>query len=237
MDNNKKYFTIGELVDYLKKTYPDISSSKLRFLESRGLLNPGRADNKYRVYDSQDIKKINFILKMQKDYYMPLDVVKEKLDTVDFSSQPDESKAIKEMQLKLGEQFEELEPKSLSLGEAADKYSISASYINELVEDSIIETKKDGERDIIASEDLEIIKIAAQLEKYGIHIKHLKMFDNFATRHASFIQQIVLPLFLSSNKESHRNGQKILNQLDSLLSNLYNLLVKRKNREFLDKHK
>ncbi|MDZ7838107.1 MAG: MerR family transcriptional regulator [Actinomycetota bacterium] len=215
MEDNKQHLTIGELVEKLKEVYPDISSSKLRFLESRGLINPDRADNKYRIYSALDIKKINFILKMQKEYYMPLDVVKEKIETVDFSTQTDENKVLKDMQLKLGEQYGEAEPKSLTLGEAADKYSISASYINELVENNVIETQKEGERDMISSDDLDVIKIAAQLEKYGIHIKHLKMFDNFANRHSSFIQQIVLPLFLSSSKESHKNGQKIMSQLDS----------------------
>jgi len=237
MGPGKKYLTIGELVSKLKKIYPDLSSSKLRFLESKGLINPSRAENKYRVYSREDVRKITFILKMQKDYYMPLEVIKEKLSAMDFALQKEDDKALKDIQLKLGESFEGFEPKTLTVEEAAKKYKVSLSYINELIEGSIIDSTQDGEKRVLGREDIEIIKFAVELKKFGIQVKHLKMFDNFSTRHASFMQQIVLPLVLSSNKGSHKNGIKILNQLESNLENFHTLLVKKKNRKFLEKHK
>ena len=74
----KKHLTIGKVVKNLKKIYPDLTNSKLRFLESEGLLKPKRASNRYRIYYREDIEKLNFILKMQRDLYMPLEVIKEK---------------------------------------------------------------------------------------------------------------------------------------------------------------
>ncbi|MGM0365462.1 MAG: MerR family transcriptional regulator [Actinomycetota bacterium] len=237
MAPDKKYLTIGELVSRLKKIYPDISSSKLRFLESKGLLNPGRAENKYRIYSREDVKKITFILKMQKDYYMPLEVIKEKLSSINFDFQKEDNKAIKDIQLKLGEDFSGLEPKSLTVEEAAERYNVTPTYINELIEGNIIDSSEEGEQKVIGNEDIELIKLAVELKEYGIQAKHLKMFDNFSTRHASFMQQIVLPLILSSNKGSHKKGLKILNQIEANVENFHNLLVKKKNRKFLEKHK
>ncbi len=233
----KNYLTIGELVKKLKSLYPDISSSKLRFLESKGLINPDRASNKYRIYSREDVEKINFILKMQKEYFMPLEVIKEKLSTVDFKKIDEKNNALQDIQLKLGEEFKDFKPKSLTLEEVVEKFKLPSSYINELIEYNIVEVKEEGEQKIISGEDIELIKIIKELENYGIHARHLKLFDNFASRHASFIQQIVLPLLLSANKGSHKKAKKVLESLESFLKDFHSILVKKKNKKFLKKHK
>ncbi len=237
MTTGKNYLTIGELVEKLKKLYPDISSSKLRFLELKGLVNPRRSENKYRIYSREDVRKITFILKMQKDYYMPLEVIKEKLSSMDFNFRKEDKYVLKDIQLRLGEDFGGFEPKSLTLEEAAERFKVSPSYIKELMEACLIDSSEKEEKVIISSEDIEIIKLAVELKQYGIYVKHLRMFDNFSTRHASFIQQIVLPLILSSNKGAHKKGKQILNKLESSIQNLHTLLVEKKNRKFLEKHK
>ena len=102
-DNKKSFLTIGELVKNFKKYYPDLTSSKLRFLESKGLIAPKRADNKYRVFFKNDIRKINLILRMQKDYFLPLEVIKEKLDIINLENvKNDKDKGVlKELQTNL----------------------------------------------------------------------------------------------------------------------------------------
>ena len=67
-EKEKKYLTIGKAVKKLKKLYPGLTGSKLRFLESEGLISPKRASNKYRIFYKEDIERLNFILKMQKDF-------------------------------------------------------------------------------------------------------------------------------------------------------------------------
>ena len=106
-ETRKSYFTIGELVGKFKKYYPDLTSSKLRFLESKGLIVPKRADNKYRVYFKNDVAKINLILKMQKDFFMPLEIIREKLQAIDFENidkaEKNDKGALKELQSNLEE--------------------------------------------------------------------------------------------------------------------------------------
>ncbi len=132
---------IGRLIKELKKTYPNISSSKLRFLESQGLINPKRALNKYRVYTKSDIKKINFILKIQKDFYLPLDIIKEKINSKEFKEYIKNGKSIENMQLDLGKEFKEIQKsKMLTLDELKKKLKLSQSFINDLIDYNFIES-------------------------------------------------------------------------------------------------
>lgn len=234
----EKYLTIGKLVKNLKKTFPGLTSSKLRFLESKGLITPSRSTNKYREYHIRDLKKISFILKMQKDFYMPLNVIKEKLKTRQYRDYLNGGKEFKNLQLRLGE---ELKPgtklKAYSLDEIKKKIKISPGSLNELIENGILDWREENGKYLIQNEDLEIIKMYVELSKYGIKVKHLKIFENFAGRHASFIQQIILPFLLSSNKESHKRALKVIKRLERNLCDFHELLLIKENRKFLEKHK
>ena len=235
--SNKSYITIGELVKKFNKYYPDLTRSKLRFLELKGLILPKRSENKYRIYFKDDVKKIYFILKMQKDYYMPLEVIKKKLGSVDFKKISRDEKFFKGMQLKLGEKFKPYKSESLSIDSLKKKYKLSQTFVDDLLENSIVDLKEEDGKYIIDIEDIEIIKILGELSKFGIQVRHLKLFENFASRHSLFIQQIILPLLKSSSKKSHRKASKLMSQLEENLCNIHSLLVKRKNRKFLEKYK
>lgn len=234
----KKYLTIGKVVKNLKKIYPDLTNSKLRFLESEGLLSPKRASNKYRTYYKEDIEKLNFILKAQKDLYMPLEVIKEKLKSRSLKKFISDGKPIESLQLKLGEEIKpECAPKLLSMEDMSKKFKLSQSFINGLVENEIFDWSEEDGKYIIDSNDAEILKRASELSKYGIQAKHLKLFENFASRHSSFIQQIVFPLLMSGKKDTHARAAKIVNKLERMLCDFQELMVKKENKKFLEKHK
>jgi len=242
MSETKKYkpesLTIGRLIKKLKKVYPDLTGSKLRFLESQGLIVPKRALNKYRVYYREDIEKIDFILKMQKEFYLPLEIIKEKLKSKEFKNYLESGKDLKNLQLKLGEEFkQEHQEKYYTIEELKKKLKLSQSFIEELLDHDLVEWKTDNGNSVINGDDIEIIKMAIELSKYGIHIKHLKLFENFAVRHSSFIQQIIMPLMSSSKKDQHRKGKKITLYLERNLCDFHELLLKKENRKFLEKHK
>ena len=237
--SDKKYLTIGRVVKNLKKIYPDLSNSKLRFLESEGLLSPKRALNKYRIYFREDIEKLNFVLKMQKDFYMPLEIIKDKLKSRDYKRFLSESEeSIENLQLKLGDEYKaDYEQKLYSTGELSKKFKLAQSFINELIENDIIDCREDNGKYVINVNDVEILKLVSELSKYGIHVKHLKLFENFASRHSAFIQQIILPLIMSGKKDAHNSALKIINKLEMMLCDFQELLVKKENRKFLEKHK
>jgi len=230
--------TIGRLIKELKKTYPYISSSRLRFLESQGLINPKRSLNKYRIYTKSDIIKINFILKIQKDFYLPLDIIKEKINSKEFKEYIKNGKSIENMQLDLGKEFKEIQKsKMLTPDELKKKLKLSQSFINDLIDYNFIESIDDNGKKIINGDDVQIVKMAKELSKYGIQIKHLQMFENFAVRHSSFIQQITMPLMSSSKKDLRKKGKNIVLKLERDLCYLHELLLGKENRKFLEKNK
>lgn len=234
----KNYLIISKVVKKLKKLYPDLTNSKLRFLESEGLLSPKRALNRYRIYYREDIEKLNYILKMQKDFYMPLEVIKEKLKSKEFKKFISECESIETLQLKLGEEFKPgYELKLYSIDDISKKFKLSQSFIIDLQENEIIDWSEENGKYVLSTNDIEILKLAGKLSKYGIQVRHLKLFENFASRHSSFIQQIIYPLLMSGKKDSHIKAARVVNKLERILCDFQELLIKKENRKFLEKYK
>ena len=238
MENKKKsYLTISELVSKFRKYYPNLTHSKLRFLESKGLIIPKRADNKYRVYSRDDVRKINFILKLQKDYFMPLEVIKEKIDSVDFGKIEKDKGALKDLQLKLEDENKSFKIERSTVEDVRERYKLSQESINELATDNIISWHEEDGKFVIDGVDIEILRIVSELEKFGIHVKHLKLLENSANRFSIFIQQIIFPLIKSSNKDSQKRAQKTIYKLEDYFIKLHELLFKKENKNFLDNYK
>lgn len=234
----KNYLVISKVVKKLKKLYPDLTNSKLRFLESEGLLSPKRALNRYRIYYREDIEKLNYILKMQKDFYMPLEVIKGKLKSKEFKKFISECESIETLQLKLGEEFKPgYELKLYSIDDISKKFKLSQSFIIDLQENEIIDWSEENGKYVLSTNDIEILKLASKLSKYGIQVRHLKLFENFAGRHSSFIQQIIYPLLMSGKKDSHIKAARVVNKLERILCDFQELLIKKENRKFLEKYK
>jgi len=236
----KNYLTISQLVKKFRKYYPDLTSSKLRFLESRGLIIPKRAENKYRVYFKNDVNKINLILKLQKEYFMPLEVIREKINTVDFdkiSSTGGQTEDLRQLQIKLQESDRNIKVKKLTPEEISNKYKISNEDMSELIDDGIITFHEEDGKNVIDGADIEILKVIMNLANFGIHTKHLKLFENTALRQSDFLQQIIYPLMMSKNRDAHKKASRIFYRLEALFIEFHELLFKRENKKFLDDHK
>jgi DNA-binding transcriptional MerR regulator len=234
----KKAMTIGRLIKELKKAYPDISSSKLRFLESQDLVKPKRGLNKYRIYTVDDVKKINFILKMQKEFYLPLDVIKQKLQSKEYEDYLKEGKELKNLQLDLGGDADiKKEASFIAFDRIKKKLKVTQDFLEDLIDHDLVEYKNDNGKILINGADMDIIKMSRELSRFGIQGKHLKMFENFAIRHSSFIQQIIMPLMISSKKELHKKGKRVALKLERELCELHEMLLKKENRKFLEKNK
>lgn len=241
MKTKKSFVTIGEVVEKFKKFYPDISTSKIRFLESKGLIEPKRTPGRYRVFSKEDIVKINFILRMQKEFYLPLEAIKEKLNSLDFKLDL-ENKENKDIikQLRLYAEDSSLQGnknETIPIYSLMKKLKIDKSFIDELVENNIIILEDIDGQSFINSSEIEIVKIITGFLKYGIRPKNLKFFENFYFREASFIQQIVLPVLMSESSGSFKKANEIVIELEELISSFRILMVKRENRLFLEKYK
>jgi DNA-binding transcriptional MerR regulator len=238
MKTKKSFITISELVVKFKKFYPDISASKIRFLESRGLIEPKRTPSKYRIFTKEDILKINFILKMQKDYYLPLEAIKEKLNSLDFKLDYENKDIMKQLKLDMDNGEESgYRSEFISVYELMQRLKLEKSFIDELVENNIIFFEEIEGQYFLRTGDMEIIRLVMEFLKYGIHAKNLKFFENFSSRESSFIQQIVFPILMSDSSGSFKKANEIIIEMEDLISKFRSLMVKRENRLFLEKYK
>lgn len=234
----KEYLTIGKVVKKLKKDYPDLSGSKLRFLESEGLISLKRASNKYRVFHSEDIERLNLILKMQKEFYMPLEVIKKKMKTKEFKEYFSLNKPADILQTKLDKELSpDYRKRKFSMEDIRKNFKLSQSNMSELMDNELVKWTKEDNKFVINAEDIEILRIAGEFAKYGIKVKHLKLFESFATRNSSFIQQIILPLLMSGKKGFHNRAVKELNKLERMFCDFQEILIRREDRRFMEKYK
>jgi len=238
MKTKKSYITISELVTKFKKYYPDISASKVRFLEARGLIEPKRTPSKYRIFTKEDILKINFILKMQKDYYLPLEAIKEKLNSLDFKLDNKNKDIIKQLELDMSDvEVGGYKSEFIPLYELTKRLKVEKTFIDELVENNFIIFEEIEGQEFLRTGDMEIIKMAMEFSEYGVHVKHLRFFENFSSRESSFVQQIVFPVLMSDSSGSFKKAHEIISELENLISKFRSLMVKRENRLFLEKYK
>lgn len=238
MKTKKSFITISELVVKFKKFYPDISASKIRFLESRGLIEPKRTPSKYRIFVKEDILKINFILRMQKDYYLPLEAIKEKLNSLDFKLEYENKDIMKQLKLDMNNrEAPGYKSEFISVYELMQRLKLEKSFIDELVENNIIFFEEIEGQYFLKTSDMEIIRLVMEFLKYGVHAKHLRFFENFSSRESSFIQQIVFPILMSDSKGSFKKASEIIIELEDLISKFRSLMVKKENRLFLEKYK
>jgi len=236
-ENKKTFLTIGELVKKFKTFYPDLTNSKLRFFESMGLIISKRADNNYRVYFKNDVRKINLILSLQKDYFMPLGIIKEKIDSIDFEKIEEQEGVLTELQSKLAESDKILKVKKLSVEDIREKFKLSHAHIEEIFSEGLIQSHKEDGKNVVDASDVEILRVITELQKYGIHIRHLKIFENSAIRHSTFLQQVVYPVMMSSGKDGRKKGTKISYRLEELFNQLHEMLFEKENKKFLDNYK
>ncbi len=213
MADAEKKFGIGEVQEILKKEFPDITISKIRFLEKEGLITPERTPSGYRKYTREHIKLLSYILRLQREEYLPLSVIKRKIQ--DLKSGKVVAGDLTVMSGKTGA------PPIASVSRisyelAPSKLGMSLERINELIEYGIVSPKEGPEGKYFSQEDAKILSIAKEFFRYGVEPRHLRMFTQSVGREASFIEQIIKPQLLSKDPNTKRAALKDLENLMSL---------------------
>lgn len=229
LETGRPYFSIGEVLNVLKDTFPDVTVSKIRFLESEGLIQPERTSSGYRKFTEADIDRLRFILKLQRDHFLPLKVIRERLDELD--SSPDAAGQSRIV-------FEELDPEaavdpksalaagtgaSLSLAELASASGLSTEQIDELTSYRLLspthlreerEGAEGGESMLRFDEhDLEAAKLCRALLDLGLEPRHLRVFRVAADRQADLAEQMAKPLQRMRNPEARKAAQDKVREL------------------------
>jgi len=206
----RNYQSIGEVLVSVKAEFPDITISKIRFLEAEGLIDPERTPSGYRKFYSQDVEKLKSILRLQRDEYLPLKVIKERL--LKDSGELEEDQP--EIDAKATEEIAEA-PTGLqmSLEEMSAATGVERERIKELEGFGLVCSHgPDGAR-YYDGDDYIVLSIVKDFFRFGVEPRHLTMYRHFAEREASFFETIVAPTLRQKNPEARRTAAGALAEL------------------------
>ena len=182
---------IGEVLSELKDEFPRVTASKIRFLEDKGLIIPQRTSAGYRKYSSSDVRRLRFILSVQRDQYLPLKVIKDHLDAVDRGEAPEAlpGGAPAAPQLVNSDMAEAVERKTrlVSLSELQGLSGASDELVDELLKFGLVE----AQGGLFDSNCIKVTKSAVLLASHGVEPRHLRQFRTAADREFSLIETIV----------------------------------------------
>jgi DNA-binding transcriptional MerR regulator len=212
--------TIGAVCRRLKAEFPDISISKIRYLEDQGLLAPRRTPGGYRLFGEEDVDRLETILRLQRDEFLPLRVIRQQLAT----SVP-KGRRRRRAALAAEEQDQEL-----TLEELSTRAGIAPSAVRDLESFGLLEPAVvRGERRYRES-DAEIAVLCAQFAAYGMSARHLRTFQTSADRNAALLGQIAAPALRARSAERRQAGLEELRSLGELAQELSQLLLWRSLR-------
>ena len=196
--------SIGDVLPILQTEFPDLSISKIRFLEGEGLVSPQRASSGYRLYSQADVDRLRYILRMQRDYYMPLKKIRERLDLMDRGlevpppgSPPDLPLVATPAPAKAAENPVEIndetnKPLKLTRRELIRVSGLSEAALIELERQQMVMPRRGTM--YYGREALMICVVARKMQAYGMDIRHLRAIKQSAEREAGMVEQAIMPL-------------------------------------------
>jgi DNA-binding transcriptional MerR regulator len=214
----ERLLTIGTVCRRLKPEFPDISISKIRYLEDQGLLTPKRTQGGYRLFGEDDVERLETILRLQRDEFLPLRVIREEL-----AAGP--GKERRRRRAALGETEEGFE-----LEELCGRAGIDPARARELEEFGLLEPRVDQGQRLYSDADLDVALACETLARYGIAPRHLRAFRTAADRESGLLEAVVAPALRARSPERRQAGVDDLQALHGAAQELSQLLLTRNVR-------
>jgi DNA-binding transcriptional MerR regulator len=226
----QKSLTIGAVCKSLEREFPDISISKIRYLEDQKLLAPRRTQGGYRLYSPGDVARLRTILRLQRDEFLPLRVIRQEL-----------AAGRAEAEVGGGSKGKGPDPRSLRrasvavtgksgsyrLADVLDDTGAEAKLVKELVDYGVIKgEERDGET-FYDDTEREIIRAVTELTRFGVGGRNLRVFRTSADRESALLEQILAPSLRSRNPERRKEAIEALENLAAVASHLKHLLLVR----------
>ena len=232
--------SIGAVLDALRPDFPDVTISKIRFLESEGLVTPGRTASGYRRFTAYDCARLRFILAAQRDHYLPLKVIKAQLDAHPDDALPDTGSpygvprlvpapgeadapaTVSPARVRLSRE-DLIEQSGLPKGDAEDMLAA-------LMKAGVITT---GQAGFFDEHSVPILQCAHALAEYGVEPRHLRAFRSAADRQSDLIAQIAGPLVKADKTGARDRADDLAREVAALAITLHTSLVKSAVRDVL----
>ncbi len=224
----QKAVTIGAVCKALEMEFPDISISKIRYLEDQKLLNPRRTQGGYRLYTQDDVQRLRTILRLQRDEFLPLRVIRQEL--AGGRSERDVNPPAEQHTLRRTSVSRN--PGALySLEDVAEETGANPKLISELVEFGVIKGDVRAGTRYFDDTEREIVRAVSELARYGVGGRNLRVFRTSADREAQLLQSILAPALRSRNPERRKEAVEALENLASVTTHLKHLLLIRDLRK------
>jgi DNA-binding transcriptional MerR regulator len=224
----QKAITIGAVCKALELEFPDISISKIRYLEDQKLLTPRRTQGGYRLYAPDDVQRLRTILRLQRDEFLPLRVIRQELA----GGRNDREVSSGGDTLALRRTSVTRDPGSLyPLEDGVEETGADPKLVGELVEFGVIKGDVRAGVRYFDDTEREIVRAVSELARYGVGGRNLRVFRTSADREAALLQSILAPALRSRNPERRKEAVEALENLASVTTHLKHLLLIRDLRK------
>jgi len=221
----RKALTIGAVAVVLSKEFDDVSISKIRYLEDQKLVSPRRTPGGYRLYSQNDVDRLRTILRLQRDEFLPLRVIRQELSggpsVSGLSGGAGSSNTARRAKL-IG-----TSSSRFSRDEVIEETGATAEFMKELADFGLVEPRNESGNQVFDETDLEIVRAANELAKSGVGARNLRLFKTSADREVQLIEALLAPKFASRNPQRRKEATETLERMASVLSELKHALLVR----------
>ena len=220
--------SIGEVLSQLRVDFPDVTISKIRFLEDQGLVQPDRTPSGYRKFSASDVARLRYVLSQQRDHYLPLRVIKEQLEAIDRGHGGSGGGAPRPAHLAITDNAPTAEhfrsaPAAMRLSreELLNTAGLRSAQLVELEQFGLITPRSPGYYD---DDALAVARVVAELARFGIEGRHLRSFKSAADREVSLFSQVATPIKQRSS-DGRAKAEETVRELAALSVQLHTALV------------
>jgi DNA-binding transcriptional MerR regulator len=232
----RDYLSIGEVLETIRADFPDISISKIRFLESEGLIQPERTGSGYRKFYAADVDRLRYILQLQRDQFRPVKDIRERCAAADSNGGAlAEVSATAPAPVDGAVPAEHAAPEpdltsvSVTRDELRERAGLSEAELRQLQEFGLLE----GDKDTYDGDDLIVARAARDFFAFGVEARHLRMYRQFADREATFFEQIVTPMSRRRTAEAGEQASQSVHELMALSRRMREAVLRSSLRDLL----
>jgi DNA-binding transcriptional MerR regulator len=229
----EKALTIGAVRKTLAKEFGDVSISKIRYLEDQKLLTPKRTEGGYRVYSQTDVARLRTILRLQRDEYLPLRVIRQELSA---GRSEDEIPTPSAQPARGPRRFNLTDEQAQTLYAADDVLADTGAapeLVKELIDFGLVTGSQRAGATYFDENEREIIRAVTELARYGVSGRNLRVFKTSADRESALLEQIFAPALRSRNVDRRGEAIEALENLTAVTSHLKHLLLVRDLRQLV----
>ncbi|PRQ12106.1 MerR family transcriptional regulator [Corynebacterium sp. 13CS0277] len=216
--------SIGNAVEQMSREFPDLSVSKIRFLESEGLLSLKRTPSGYRRFSQEDLTRLRRVLLLQKEQHLPLKVIRERLAAEDAAGVTQLGGVVP---LVGAEQMRPAAPALLTDKDVADTAGVDVEFVREMTKLGVIRADSSG---FFTQDDARTVATACQLHELGVDLRMLKTLRLAAQRQADVISQVAQPVAHSRDDSAKERALEFATELSALVISLHAGIVKQELR-------